>query len=85
VSGGLPPGRAQVRVLLAMLLMAVLPGCGKRGDPLAPLPKTPVAVKEVSVPDETSLVSVCPPLFGDSGDEKNPVSAVWVPDPAVLT
>ena len=38
-----------MRRTAAILLLAVLPACGKRGDPLPPLGRTPQPVRELSV------------------------------------
>ena len=38
-----------MRRLAAVFLLAALPGCGKRGDPLPPLDRTPQPVRELAV------------------------------------
>jgi hypothetical protein len=50
----LPP----LRAACALAVLAALAGCGKRGDPLAPLPRTPQAVTGLSVAQRGRQVEV---------------------------
>lgn len=47
-----------LRAACALALFAPLPSCGKRGDPLAPLPRTPQAVAGLSVAQRGRVLEV---------------------------
>jgi hypothetical protein len=44
-----PAAPSPLRAACALAVLALLPACGKRGDPLAPLPRTPQPVTGLSV------------------------------------
>ena len=65
---------------LALLLVALAAGCGKRGAPLPPLPRLPAAVSDWAAlrSDDTVALTLVVPSSNVSGDTPGDIAAVEV-------